>query len=344
MSKINYVFNMLSIEYKSIKDNVCFPRRLMGETPIKLEDFNGKLLLVNEDSIAIYSTRNAAKLFDVKHSASGGGMNHNGRQIVVYDCVNGNINMYDKFTKTNSEQNKGTVYDVEIANDGKTAVIENSVHYVSNVRIRSKDGSHKFEWHVDQGYVLRAAFSNDAQELLMVSLSSLGGVPGYRVGLFEIESGKMKSKFDTEDVVYHISYMAGRIVVITDSNVYFLNSELQLVNTFAFDGEELRVFDCGAGLVVLCFKDYSLGGSLDVVSLDSGGNKLGKVKISGGELKSVKCTKNNIGILTDRNILLFNKRLEMMKSYDCKVPIYDFVCIDNHMFVVSDRELIKLKI
>jgi hypothetical protein len=340
---INYAFNMVSLEYVSLIGSTCFPRYVMDE-PIKLEDFSGNLLLISENSVSIYSARNAAKFLDVKHSASSGGVTHNGKQLAVYDGVNGNINVYNKFVRLHSEQNKGTVYSVEMAPDGKMAVIEDSGHHVSNVHIKNKSGNHQIEWHFNQTYALMAAFSNDSRELLLLSLSSVAGEPCTSVGLFDIASGKLKKKFDTEDVVYHVEYTTGgRVVVVTDSNVYFLNSALKLINTFKFNGADLRVFDCNAGLVALCFEDYGINNSFKVIAFGSDGNQLGSTKINEEELKSIKCSKNNIGILTEKNILLFNKHLERVKSYNCNVPIYDFICIGKYLFLVSANELSRVE-
>ncbi|GHV29747.1 hypothetical protein FACS189481_3000 [Clostridia bacterium] len=342
---IIHIFNSISIEYEEMKNGAKFPRQLKGEVPVKLEDFGSNLLLISEDNVAVYSASNAAKLFDVVHSAQDGDLKHNGKKIITYTYEGGNINVYNRLAKISGEQNKKTIYDIEVANDGKVAVLSSSPHYASNVKVRDNENKQIFEWNWAGNYALTAAFSKNSQNIAIVTLGSFEGVPRSRVNVFEISSNKLKYSFDTEDTIYYLSYISSdKIVLITDSNVCFLNSKLELVEKFPFGGEKLEKFACNDEFVVLCFEGYGIDNSWNVVALDGSGQKLGTNRISSSEIKSVKCSKEYIGILADKNIFLFNKRLEKVKTYDCNVPIYDFVCIGNTMFVVNEKELCKIGI
>ncbi|MDR2817667.1 MAG: DUF5711 family protein [Oscillospiraceae bacterium] len=342
---ITHIFNGIFVEYREMKRGAKFPRQLNGRVPVKLENFDGNLLLTSENEVAVYSTSNAAERFRAVHSAQDGDMRHSGRRMITYTYVSGNINIYDRFAITHRTPNKKVIYDIEVADDGKIAILGSSPHYASNVKVLDSENKQIFEWNLAENYALTAAFSKNSQNIAVVALGSSGGAPRSGVRVFELASSKLKYSFDTEDTIYHLSYISSdRIILITDSNAYFLNPKSGLIEKFPFNGEKLEKFACNDESVVLCFEGYSIDNSWNVVALDSSGQKLGTSRINGSEIKSLKCSKEHIGILSDKNIFLFNKQLKRIKTYNCNVPIYDFVCIGNDMFIVDARELCKIKL
>jgi hypothetical protein len=341
--QISFICNRIALEYKGLRRGESFPLPLTGELPVCLENCAGNLLLVCENHATVYSGLSGAKILGFEHSASSGGLTFNKNRIATYNYSNGSLDLYDRFAKSHFERNGTATYDVSLANDGKIAVIGSASHYASSVVVMEQEGKKVFEWNLADDYAFLTAFSNDSHEIAIVTFGSLDGLLRLRVNLFNIASGELQGRFDVKEAIYHLAFVSGgRMVVITDSNAYFLGSGLQLEGKFGFAGEELKMFNCQNGLVALCFRECDANsGSFKLVILDATGNKLGEKNIDTDTIESMKCSKSGVGVATDKGITLFDRYLRVVKNYYFDTPVFDFACVGNYLFVIDSNELRK---
>ena len=339
-----YFTDMVTIGYRSAKQSTSYPRRLFSEQPIRLENFNGNVLLVSENNATVYSVHNAAKLFTLRHSFSNGRIRQNSGRIAVFDYSGGNLQIYDRFRRAYTEQKKQTIYGLALADDGSVAVMSASPHYASCARVISPKNKQIFKWECADSYVADAAFSPNSQEIAITSLATANGVINSSVKTFEISTGKLKAQYSTPDLIYDIFYpYSDRVVVVTRNQVYFMNSNLKVIYSYEFASRELSKFAHSDDHIILNFASYQNGVRSALVMLNSSGKVLGEVEAKGA-IKSLKADKNGAGFLTDERLILLDRNLKVKKVYRCNIPIYDFVCIGNNLIVASSDQLIKLKV
>ena len=342
-NNIAYVSNMVSINYNSFKNNTRYPKNILGERPVELQKFNNNVMLICENSMNIYGAYQAAQIFSVNRNFSNGGICHNNKKIAMFDYATGNLNLYDKFKNVYNEQGKCKIYNVKIANNNSVAILSDSLHYASCVRVLDPNNKQIFNWNCTDGYVINTAFSPDSKKIAVVSLKSSEGNIQSTISVFDLKSGKLNNRINISDLIFDIIYSTSeKIVAITRNSVYFFNQDLQRFTTYDFKNEELLKFNYSNNIIALCFKKYSNGASSKIVTLNFAGDVLGESELK-GVVKSLKVEGNNVGTLAEDRIFVFNRDMKMKKSYKYNVPIYDFLQIGNNMFLVSANELNKVK-
>lgn len=342
-NNIAYVSNMVSINYNSFKNNTRYPKNILGERPVELQKFNNNVMLICENSMNIYGGYQAAQIFSVNRNFSNGGICHNNKKIAMFDYATGNLNLYDKFKNVYNEQGKCKIYNVKIANNNSVAILSDSLHYASCVRVLDPNNKQIFNWNCTDSYVVNAAFSPDSKKIAVVSLKSSEGNIQSTISIFDLKSGKLNNRINISDLIFDIIYSTSeKIVAITRNSVYFFNQDLQRFTTYDFKNEELLKFNYSNNIIALCFKKYSNGASSKIVTLNFAGNVLGESELK-GVVKSLKVEGNSVGALAEDRIFVFNRDMRIKKSYKCNVPIYDFLQIGNNMFLVSANELNKVK-
>jgi hypothetical protein len=197
---------------------------------------------------------------------------------------------------------------------GGIAVTTQERGFKGAVTVYNKKGEDVYKSYFGSGYVTAAAVSPGAGAMAALSISDAGG----KLTLFSLSSETEKSSFIEQDTLFiALTYISDtRIAVLSDSKVCIFNENAKLLSTYSFEGKFLRGFDFGGdGFITLALGEYRLGGTVELVTLNSGGEVIGTA-VAAGEMNSLSCAGKYVAALFGDRLEIYkeNMKLEMSEQ------------------------------
>lgn len=272
----------------------------------RLGIFHGDLAVVKRDSVNLYGMSGSATM-EHSISYSDPALITSGKYMLTYDIGGYTFDLFNNFSRLAGETYDYPISTAAVSSEGMYAVVTKSLEYQSEVNLYDHNFTLLTRILKDK-YVMGVGISDDASEILVMSIYSENGAYNTEIMTLEPYSNTAKS------TVTRASSMAILGGYHSDGSYTVLCSDA------------LLFFDKGDNLI----KEFSLGGITPTKCIVS------------EECTVLAYNENIVGSTTE--LIVFSPGGEQITTLELNDKIIDIACEDNTVYMLCNEKLAKLDI
>ncbi len=233
------------------------------------------LCVVSRNGVDMYDFTNG-KLFNYSFSYSYPAFVNDDRNVLVYDIEGTEISIFNSFSKVYTQKYPYSVKAAAINKSG-FAVVTNEESYRSGVIVYNDKYKEVFRWMTHDKYVTTLDISKDASFVVCSAVNADDGGYDSSILLYNTITGKCVNQLRLSDELpISIKYSpdSKRIIIITDSMVYFYDSGLQKGTTYKFNQSKVNEFKVLGDKLILTQNTSISGNSMLILGFDFSGNNI----------------------------------------------------------------------
>lgn len=241
------------------------------------------------------------------------GISVGGERVCAYDIGGTTLCVADfKGNKTDITPS-GEIISADLSESGYLAVCTEAAGYKGAVTVYDASGKAVYVWYSGTGYLVRAAVSPDGKYLAALCLQDTGSA----VHTFTLTSADERGSTVCADELFaDLFWRGGRICCVSQSRLAFFDDSAKLADEYPFG--DLYLYDYAAegdGFVTLALSRYRSGSAAQLVTVNSGGNVLGKCTPT-GSVTSLSVNGKQVLVQYSDRLTLYNQQLDEIKSVE----------------------------
>lgn len=316
---------------------------------------NSEIITVS-DNIAVVKNNNLSlydlggqKLFSFDYSFSLPSSKTDNRNLIVYDIGGKELSIFNTFSKIKTLNFNNGIYFADISDKGIVAVSKEE-SYRSALTVFNNNYKDVYKWLSSENYITHATLSHDGKNVLVVTADSNDASYSCSVLILDITSSSTKPKF-SHSISGELPVCAGysedksSIYVITDSNIYFYDSELKPKSTYKFNQSKIENYYISNNTIILTERSNISGNAMLLVGLSTSGDKLFDLNVL-DEITDIAIGTNKFFALGKRNVFEFsndNNGYKQTHHQELNTKFNSIICdSDNNCYITSNSTVKKV--
>lgn len=312
VSRENFMAS-ISDFFQSFGKGEGYPLTVPGSKTVQAISTDNGVAVLTQTQFFVYNKTGKELQSDV-HGFSNPLMKRSGNKIIVYDRGGNGVKVYSKTKLLFSKTYENTVYGVEISKK-YIAVTTSSRTHSAEVMVYTTAYREVMKWYCAEGRVTSICFDDSSSSMYASVVDANGG--DYLSTVYKINASKKteeKSVPRQGILALSLKSIDGKIAVIGEDRVEFLNHELSLVGNYSYgDMAMVSYSDKMEDHIVLALSHSENDRGGTIVMLDGEGKTLAKIDVV-EEIESLDGYKNNIVYISGKKLHIYNIRKGTTKT------------------------------
>lgn len=252
--------------------------------PIMLRDNLG---IIQHNNISLYDL-SGQKMFSYNYSYSAPAVTNDEHSIIVYDIKGKELSLFNSFSKIKTLTFEGGIACADIKDD-TFAVISSEDSFRSVLSVyefdsKSNDYVEIYKYKSSSVFLTSVSLSPNSRYVLTTSIEADNGNYTASAMIYDTLSSEQAPLYHS-DILSELPVSAGfsdngnSVYVITDSNVIFYNSHLEMTSTYKFNQSKISNFYTDNNNIILTEKNNLAGKSMLLTCLSQSGDIIFKENI-----------------------------------------------------------------
>lgn len=278
-----------------------------AEKGARFASLEGSLIMVSDGQISIMGEDGAVRYHTAVNFTHGAVLTA-GSHAVAYDVGGTDIYVLDSRGLVRQLTCQGEIFAVTVNRSGMLAATVNKSGYKAAVEVYDAKGSLVFEFDSSDSFVMTAAVSSDGKTLAAVTMGQKDGSYRSSVVFYRLKSTEPKASCElTGGAVYDMGLVGSRLCAIAEDALHFLTPGGRETASYSFDGRFLRRCSLtGDGYAALLLGDYKSGNQAMLVTVDAGGDEIGRCEIS-SEVLGISAAGRYVAVLYNDRLTIYDK-------------------------------------
>lgn len=284
-----------------------YPISLKGQELKSFTDFRGDPAVLTSAEMSVYSASGRSVL-NIAHSYTNPGVDTNYNKILLFDIQGKAFSIYEDQKLIYQKKTEEQLIGGRVTSDGRCAVASTAAGYTSKLTLYSNTGAEEYSWSSLDTNIMHMDFDGDKNGMVVSGAGvSKGMVFTNLVGLrFDSKEVAWKTTFEGEIPLYTAHTRDGKILLITDKALRFINSDGSKSSEYLFGGKTLYGFYTrDTDEPVLVFRPYGTTSNATVTTVKSDGTERGSFSVN-ATIRDIGFHSGKIYLLTSTGVFRYS--------------------------------------
>lgn len=334
------VVENIKISISNLGSGDGFPYRIEGSGIIKAFVDDSKLFTFADDRTMLLSS-SAKELSTETIEYGSPAIDYKDGKAIVYDRDSGKYRIQNTSQIVEKAELDNTITCAAIGKKGNFAV--STVSSNNQTVFTAFDKSHEevFTWNLSSEKVTSIDLSDDGKYAVVGTIYAENAQTNSKVYVFRFDSEEYVSCFEyPENVVVSVRYVKSHdIEIITDKQRSFVEDNTTKTADYKFDSNTLHdISSVDERYSAVSYLKYGSDSNV-VIDVFDKDEKLYSVDLNKAA-KSISCLGRYTGVLTDNEVIIYNKKGEVEKEITVDVSSVDIVVSNKKVFIITPIEII----
>ena len=316
-----------------------YPYKTDGTEVIKAYNDSSKLFLFSSDKTLLLS-KSAKVLSEIPVEYGAPAVKYNSGKALIYDRDSGKYRLQNTSEIITLKETENTITAGAVGKKGNYALATYGSGIQSVLNVFNKSDEKVFTWNFASERVTDISLSDDGKYAAVGTIASLNAQTDSKVYVFRFDSKDYVSCIDYPDsVVVSVSYVSGSdIEVVTNKQRSFITDNNAKEQDDNFGSDILhRKSEPGSKISAVALKKYG-SDSKSVLKAYKGAKLLFSTDIDNG-IKSVSCSDKYVAVLSDKKVLIYNKKGEVKAEIPADISVNSIVINGKKVYMISSAEI-----
>lgn len=316
-----------------------YPYKTDGTEVIKAYNDSSKLFLFSSDKTLLLS-KSAKALSEIPVEYGAPAVKYNSGKALIYDRDSGKYRLQNTSEIITLKETENTITAGAVGKKGNYALATYGSGIQSVLSVFNKSDEKVFTWNFASERVTDISLSDDGKYAAVGTIVSSNAQTDSKVYVFRFDSKDYVSCIDYPDsVVVSVTYVSGSdIEVVTNKQRSFISDNTAKEQDDNFGSDVLhRKSEPGSKISAVALKKYG-SDSKSVVKSYKGSKLLFSADID-NEIKSVSCSDKYVAVLSDKNVLIYNKKGEIKAEIPADISVNSIVINGKKVYMISSAEI-----
>lgn len=316
-----------------------YPYKTDGTEVIKAYNDSSKLFLFSSDKTLLLS-KSAKVLSEIPVEYGAPAVKYNSGKALIYDRDSGKYRLQNTSEIITLKETENTITAGAVGKKGNYALATYGSGIQSVLSVFNKSDEKVFTWNFASERVTDISLSDDGKYAAVGTIVSSNAQTDSKVYVFRFDSKDYISCIDYPDsVVVSVTYVSGSdIEVVTNKQRSFISDNTAKEQDDNFGSDVLhRKSEPGSKISAVALKKYG-SDSKSVVKAYKGSKLIFSADID-NEIKSVSCSDKYVAVLSDKNVLIYNKKGEIKAEIPADISVNSIVINGKKVYMISSAEI-----
>lgn len=268
----------------------------------RLGMFNGDLAVVKRDGVNFYGM-SGSNTMNQKVSYSNPALITNGKYMLTYDIGGYSFDLFNNFSRLAGETFDYPISTAAVSREGMYAVVTKSLEYQSQVNLYDHNFTLLTRILKDK-YVMAVGISDDASEILVMSVYSENGKYSTEIMTLEPYSNTAKSTYNRVNSMailggYHAD---GSYTVLCSDALLFFDKGDNLINEYPINAITPTKCIVSSDCTILAYNENIVGSTTDIIVFSNDGEQITTLKLD-DKLIDVDCSESIVYMLCNNDLV-----------------------------------------
>lgn len=316
-----------------------FPVNIYCKNATDFNSFGDVNLIVNDSYFEVYNER--GKLIQAaSHGMSNPRLEVSQARFLLFDRSRYGIKIYNYSNELISKNFEHVIYSADISRNGTYAVVTGSNTYLNTVYVFNKDNDSVYTWNSANYYVADVAVADNGKKIAVCLVNAKGGSYSSAVYVLDFNSVSPILKYEFSCLVSSVSSAGEYLLVngIDYAAILSWDNEKKAVIT---ETDTIRYFNVNSDGEALIVYGRENNKQINTICyIDKVGNII-KTYGFNSHIDSIDFNDNNICIVSDESLFVYDKSFENEKSYSLNTKPLFVGMTDKKYVVLVDNSSIK---
>lgn len=317
-----------------------FPVSMNGANPDRMTLWGSDICVLTDVGVLGFGDGGGSK-FNLQHGYNQPTLRTSSNRALLYERGGKKLRL-DSKSKTIAEKTlEEAIFTAALSAKNDIAVATSSERYASEMTVYNSKFEEKFTWSTPDLQIIAVAFSPNSSQVAVSCVSAEGGQYTSTVIIFKQNGTEVGRSEFKGTLIYNLEYKDGsHLIAVGDNLTAQLNGSGEKKNEYQY-GDDALVLYAGGDKTVLILGDYSYMKSSRMVVLD---NKCGvtlEVPLD-KQARGAAYIDGKAYVMTDRNVLCYNDKGELLKSYDTSSDSLQFLVKGKEIYILTLTEIQKI--
>ncbi len=268
----------------------------------RLGMFNGDLAVVKRDGVNFYSMGGSTTM-EQSVSYSNPALITSGKYMLTYDIGGYSFDLFNNFSRLAGETFDYPISTAAVSREGMYAVVTKSLEYQSQVNLYDHNFTLLTRILKDK-YVMGVGISDDASEILVMSVYSENGIYNTEIMTLEPYSNTAKSTYTRAGSMailggYHSD---GSYTVLCSDALLFFDKDDNLVEEYPIGVITPTKCIVSDGCTILAYNENIVGSTTEIILFSTDGSQITTLELD-DKLIDIDCASNDVYMLCNDDLI-----------------------------------------
>ncbi len=309
------------------KSGSGYPYYFESNTPDNVIKIGGNLLVVKNDGAFVLDST-AKKISESQFTYSNALAQSVNSRAIIYDAGGVNYRVVSKTRLLYEKALDSKIITASLGKDGSAAVAVRGTSAMSRLLVYNKNQKLVYDWSCAKENIISTAVSDNGKCAAVSIVGTENGELYSKVLFFDFDYSEPLYVYDFgEKIVARVSFVNGnRIMASGEKVLSFIKGEKDKEDIDLSLNTLSCIYTAEDNMTVAVLSKYGSSTVKILKGYSKSGRELFSVEIN-SNVRSVSCSGGYISVLTDRQLLSFNKRGKSVGSSE--VPSDGISCFTN---------------
>lgn len=316
-----------------------FPFDTAESSVQKIYSDGSKIFTFHKNKTLLLST-SAKELSEIAIDYGSPAVKYKDGKAIIYDRDSGNFRIQKTSETINEKKVNNTIAAAAIGKKGNFAVAAYDSAAQTLLTVFNQAEEEAFTWQFSNEKVTDIDLSDDGKYAVVGTIAAKNAQTDSKIYVFKFDAKEYIACFDYPDnIVVSVRYNSAHdIEIITDKMRSFITDNTTKMAEDAFGSDVLyRKSDENSSISAIALLKYG-SDSHAVVRAYKGESLLFNVDV-GVQVKSVSCSDKYLAILTDTQVLIYNKKGEKIAELEASASANNILINGKKVYIISSVKI-----
>ena len=297
------------------KSGEGYPYYFESSTAENVEKINSDLLVLTDDSTFVLDAT-AKKLSELQHSYSVPLISSRNGRAVMFDVGGYSYRVQSKTKVLYEGTSEHKIITAAIGKDGSVALATRGDNSMSELTVYNKNQKEVFKWECAKEAIVAVDISDNGKRAAVSVLGAENGELYSKVIIFDFRYSEQISEYSYgSQTVSDVEFISSNKVLATGEEVFSIIDKTSKQDEDLSLNKLSRVYTADNNMTVAVFSKYGSSSSKIIKAYSASGKLLFTADVN-SNVRSVSCDGSYISVLTDRQLISFNKKGKTVGTHD----------------------------
>ncbi len=292
-----------------------YPYYFESSTAQNVEKINSDLIVLTDDSTFVLDAT-AKKLSELQHSYSVPLISSRNGRAVMFDVGGYSYRVQSKTKILYEGTSEHKIITAAIGKDGSVALATRGDSSMSELTVYNKNQKEVFKWECAKEAIVAVDISDNGKRAAVSVLGAENGELYSKVIIFDFRYSEQISEYSYgSQTVSDVEFISSNKVLATGEEVFSIIDKTSKQDEDLSLNKLSRVYTADNNTTVAVFSKYGSSSS-KIIKVYSASGKLLFTADVNSNVRSVSCDGSYISVLTDRQLISFNKKGKTVGTHD----------------------------
>lgn len=292
-----------------------YPYYFESSTAQNVEKINSDLIVLTDDSTFVLDAT-AKKLSELQHSYSVPLISSRNGRAVMFDVGGYSYRVQSKTKILYEGTSEHKIITAAIGKDGSVALATRGDSSMSELTVYNKNQKEIFKWECAKEAIVAVDISDNGKRAAVSVLGAENGELYSKVIIFDFRYSEQISEYSYgSQTVSDVEFISSNKVLATGEEVFSIIDKTSKQDEDLSLNKLSRVHTADNNTTVAVFSKYGSSSS-KIIKVYSASGKLLFTADVNSNVRSVSCDGSYISVLTDRQLISFNKKGKTVGTHD----------------------------